>query len=363
MTEIVPADKLNDYFEALRGLDPNDPGKQVLYLEGKYEIRETLDCTKKLGVTIFGNHSRIIASKDFPDGKPMLDCCGTFNSTFYDLRLETAPESTPAAGLVIGRYAKPDNHEKCPPDGPWYGEKCPYGPLDISKAPPPYYCSSVQSSGGKCLFSNIQIVGTFGVTPYYNCGGENHTFINSLFRSKNNQPAYVDTCFDFAALTGIQCINISNVDKYFYTCVFSNTGPIEHPIQLINLYRSQQNISFRDCYFHVGPHPRSTVIDLTQGGDNGQTFNLLIDGGRVEIGGQKELKNPSGIRFLRISRKCEDARIVGLRYCINSDYVIRIEIPPERKGQLDNPTLSISKNWPNTQLIECVRVFHRPPTS
>jgi hypothetical protein len=260
---------------------------------------------------------------------------------------------------VIGRYAKPNEGERCPPKGPWPNKTCSFWPIDISKEPPPYNCASVQSSGGKCLFSNIHIVGTFGVTPYYNCGGENHTFINSLFRSKNKQPAYVDTCFDFAALTGMQCINVSNVDKYFYTCVFSNTDPIEHPIKLINLYRSQQNISFRDCYFHVGPHPHSTVIDLTQGGVNGQTFNLLIDGGRVEIGGEKELADPSRIRFLRISRKCEDARIVGLRYCIESRGVIDLIQGFERKGQLDNPTLSISKPL-NTHLI--IRVYHRPPT-
>jgi hypothetical protein len=372
MTEKVPANELNDYFKALRGLDPKDTGKQVLYLEGEYEISETLDCTKKLGVTIFGNHSRIIATKDLPVGNPMLDCCGTFNSTFYDLRLETAPESKPAAGLVIGRYAKPDEGEKCPPGGPWYDKKCPFGPLDISKEPPPYYCSSVQSSGGGCLFSNIHIKGKYGYSPYYNCGGEGHTFINSLFRSKNEQPAYVDTCIDFAALTGMQCINVSNVDKYFYACVFSNgvTDPIGEGVQLVNLYRSQQNISFRDCYFHVGPHPNSTVIDLTQGGDDGQTFNLLIDGGRVERGPiapspkppspipmKQELTPkptvqlvyfPNDVRFLRISRKCWDARIVGLRYCIESDYVISLE----GKAYLDNPRLSISIPNPlKTQLI------------
>ena len=253
MTDIVPADKLNEYVEGLRSVNPKalnkfKPLRQVLYLKGEYRISETLDCTRKLCVTIFGNHSKIIATKDFPKEKPMLDCCGTFNSTFYDLRLETESGSLPKAGLVIGRYAKPDNGEKPCPPRPWSKRGiCPFGPLDISKEPPPYHCSSVQSSGGKCLFSNIHIVGTFGAASHYNCGGENHTFLNSLFRSKNKQPAYVDTSYDFERLTGMQCIPVSNVDKYFYACVFSNTDPIEHPIQLINLYRSQQNISFRDC--------------------------------------------------------------------------------------------------------------------
>ena len=48
MSEIVPANELNKYSEALRGLDPKDPGKQVLYLKGEDRISETLDCTKKL---------------------------------------------------------------------------------------------------------------------------------------------------------------------------------------------------------------------------------------------------------------------------------------------------------------------------
>ena len=204
-------------------------------------------------------------------------------------------------------------------------------------------------------------MGTYDVSPYYNCGGENHTFVNSLFQSHNAKPAYVDTCYDFANLTGLTPAwlkankmneNVSNVDKYFYTCVFSNKlkEPNVGGVQLVNLYRSAQNISFRDCYFHTGPHPGSTVIDLTQG--NGQTFNLLIDGGRVERGPiEKEyekLYDPSDVRLLRIARQCYDARIVGLRYCIKSDYVIRLE----GNGQLDNPTLSISMQ-PDTKLMEC----------
>jgi hypothetical protein len=350
MIETVPNDMLN---LAVRNLKHNS----ALYLKGNYRIKEPLRCTNKIGVSIFGNHSRIIAAPGFPTDQPMLDCCGTFRSTFNDLWLETDPGSLPAAGLVIGRNAtpngKPMNGGKCPPLNQWHNGECPNGPLDVSKKPPPYNCIAAPWSGGKCLFSNIDIKGTYGVSPYYNCMGENHTFLNSAFRSDNEKPAYVDTCYDFAKLTGLQCINYSNVDKYFYACVFSNgaTDAVENGVQLVNLYRSGQNISFRDCYFATGPHPGSTVIDLTQGGENGQTFNLLIDGGRVEIGGKIPIEDPSGIRLLRISRKCEDTRIVGLRYCIESNYVIHLK----GKGQLVNPTLSISTKFPNMPLIEDTR--------